>query len=126
MTRELNWELLMKKGSVTLRPIGEAPTLRKWLLRFVFLGGPITFAFALAFRDLAGEGSYDQGLRVGIVLGMLLSDFSHRTENVSSHSQTGAPSQQASTTWPHRGHSMCCRRGTALPRNPQWQTMFSQ
>ena len=71
--RELNWELLMKKGSVTLRPIGEAPTVRKWVLRFVFLGGPITFAFALAFRDLAGEGAYDQGLRVGIILGMLLS-----------------------------------------------------
>ena len=73
VTRELNWELLMKKGSVTLRPIGDAPTLRKWFLRFIFLGGPITFAFALAFRDLAGEGSYDQGLRVGVVLGMVLS-----------------------------------------------------
>ena len=73
VTRELNWELLMKKGSVTLRPIGEAPTFRKWLVRFVFLGGPITVAFAFSFRDLAGEGAYDQGLRVGIVLGMLLS-----------------------------------------------------
>ncbi|MEE2758567.1 MAG: hypothetical protein VYA86_01140 [Candidatus Thermoplasmatota archaeon] len=73
VTRSLNWELLMKKGSVTLRPIGEAPTFRKWLFRFVFLGGPITVAFAFAFRDLAGEGAYDQGLRVGIILGMLLS-----------------------------------------------------
>ncbi len=73
VTRGLNWELLMKKGSVTLRPIGEAPTLRKWFLRFVFLGSPITIAFAFAFRDLAGEGSYDQGFRVGIILGVLLS-----------------------------------------------------
>ena len=73
VTRELNWELLLKKGSLTLRPIGDAPTLTKWFLRFIFLGGPITVAFAFAFRDLAGEGAYDQGLRVGIVLGILLS-----------------------------------------------------
>tara|TARA_B100001996_G_scaffold18433_1_gene15155 strand:- start:218 stop:997 length:780 start_codon:yes stop_codon:yes gene_type:complete len=73
VTSELNWELLMKKGSVTLRPIGEAPTFNKWLLRLIFLGSPITLAFAFAFRDLAGEGAYDQGLKVGIVLGIVLS-----------------------------------------------------
>ena len=73
VSSELNWELLLKQGSLTLRPIGDAPTFTKWLLRFVFLGGPITVAFAFAFRDLAGEGAYDQGLRVGIVLGILLS-----------------------------------------------------
>ncbi len=73
VTRELNWELLMKKGSVTLRPIGNAPTLRKWFFRLILLGSPITFAFALAFRDLAGEGAYEQGLRVGIILGVILS-----------------------------------------------------
>ena len=69
----LNWELLLKQGSVTLRPIGDAPTVGKWLLRFIFLGTPITVAFAFAFRDLAGEGAYDQGRQVGIVLGIVLS-----------------------------------------------------
>ncbi len=73
VTSELNWELLLKKGSVTLRPIGAAPTLTKWFLRFIFLGGPITVAFAFAFRDLAGEGAHTQGLYVGIGLGLLLS-----------------------------------------------------
>ena len=73
VTRELNWELLLKKGSLTLRPIGEAPTVSKWLLRFIFLGGPITVAFAFAFRDLAGDGAHTQGLYVGIGLGILLS-----------------------------------------------------
>ena len=70
---ELNWELLLKQGSLTLRPIGDAPSLTKWLLRFVFLGSPITVAFAFAFRDLAGEGAHTQGMQVGIVLGILLS-----------------------------------------------------
>ena len=70
---ELNWELLLKKGSLTLRPIGKAPTLARWMLRFVFLGGPITIAFAFAFRDLAGEGAHEQGQNVGIALGILLS-----------------------------------------------------
>ena len=69
----LNWELLLKQGSVTLRPIGNAPTVGKWLLRFIFLGTPITVAFAFAFRDLAGEGAYDQGRQVGIILGVVLS-----------------------------------------------------
>tara|TARA_B100001113_G_scaffold341821_1_gene327373 strand:+ start:136 stop:870 length:735 start_codon:yes stop_codon:yes gene_type:complete len=73
VVNELNWELLMKKGSVTLRPIGEAPTFKKWLLRLIFLGSPITLVFAFAFRDLAGEGAYDQGLKVGIILGLVLS-----------------------------------------------------
>ena len=73
VSRELNWELLLKKGSLTLRPIGEAPTFTKWLLRFVFLGSPITVAFAFAFRDLAGEGAHSQGIKVGIALGILLS-----------------------------------------------------
>ena len=73
VTHELNWEMLLKQGSLTLRPVGEAPTFAKWLFRFVFLGGPITVAFAFAFRDLAGEGAYDQGLRVGVILGILLS-----------------------------------------------------
>ena len=73
VTSELNWELLLKKGSVTLRPIGDAPTVIKWFLRFIFLGGPITIAFAFAFRDLAGEGAHTQGVKVGIVLGILLS-----------------------------------------------------
>lgn len=70
---ELDWELLMKKGSVTLRPIGTAPTPARFLFRFVFLGGPITIAFAFAFRDLAGEGAYGQGRNVGVVLGLILS-----------------------------------------------------
>jgi len=70
---ELNWEVLLKQGSLTLRPIGDAPSLTKWLLRFVFLGSPITVAFAFAFRDLAGEGAHTQGMQVGIVLGILLS-----------------------------------------------------
>ena len=73
VTRRLNWDLLLKKGSVTLRPIGAAPTLTKWFLRFIFLGSPITVAFALAFRDLAGEGAYTQGMQVGVILGILLS-----------------------------------------------------
>ncbi len=73
VTRELNWELLLKKGSVTLRPIGNPPTVTKWFLRFIFLGGPITVTFAFAFRDLAGDGAHTQGLYVGIGLGILLS-----------------------------------------------------
>ena len=73
VSSDLNWELLLKQGSLTLRPIGEPPSFTKWLFRFIFLGGPITVAFAFAFRDLAGEGAYDQGWRVGIVLGILLS-----------------------------------------------------
>ena len=71
--KSLDWEILLKKGSLTLRPMGKAPTPQRWLMRFVFLGGPITIAFAFAFRDLAGDGAHTQGLFVGIGLGILLS-----------------------------------------------------
>ena len=80
---QLDWEMLLKKGSLTLRPIGKAPTPMRWLLRFIFLGTPITVAFAFAFRDLAGEGAHTQGIYVGIGLGVLLSGMlaSYRERN---------------------------------------------
>ncbi len=73
VVKQLDWEILLKKGSLTLRPMGKAPTPQRWVMRFIFLGGPITIAFAFAFRDLAGDGAHTQGLFVGIGLGILLS-----------------------------------------------------
>ncbi len=73
VVKHLDWEILLKKGSLTLRPMGKAPTPQRWLMRFIFLGGPITIAFAFAFRDLAGDGAHTQGLLVGIGLGIILS-----------------------------------------------------
>jgi hypothetical protein len=73
VVKQLDWEILLKKGSLTLRPMGKAPTFGRWLFRFIFLGSPITVAFSLAFRDLAGDGAHTQGMYVGVILGIVLS-----------------------------------------------------
>lgn len=68
----LDWQMLVKAGSVTLRPMGKRPTLKKWLLRFIVFVGPITVSMALSFQDLAGSGAREQGFYFGLVAGIIL------------------------------------------------------
>ncbi len=71
--RDLDWQMIQKRAYITLRPLGKVPTVKQWLFRFIVLGGPITVVLAFSFRDLAGEGAHQQGIWVGIGLGLVLS-----------------------------------------------------
>jgi len=71
--RDLDWQVIQKRAYITLRPLGKAPSVKQWLFRFIVLGGPITVVLAFSFRDLAGEGAYQQGMMVGAGLGVVLS-----------------------------------------------------
>ncbi len=62
----------MKAGSVTLRPLGQRPTLKRWFIRFIVFVGPITAWMALSFQDLAGSGAREQGFYFGLVAGIIL------------------------------------------------------
>ena len=66
------WQVIQKSSSVTLRPMGRAPTSKQWLGRFVVFVVPMTGAMTLAFRDLAGTGMEMQGMTFGAAAGLLM------------------------------------------------------
>jgi len=66
------WQVIQKSSSVTLRPMGRAPTPKQWLGRFAVFVVPMTGAMTLAFRDLAGTGMEEQGMTFGAAAGLLM------------------------------------------------------
>ncbi|MBT4059819.1 MAG: hypothetical protein HOE69_05885 [Euryarchaeota archaeon] len=72
VARALDWQMLANKGSITLRPLGKRPTLKKWLIRFLFFVGPFSIALALSFEELAGSGAREQGRIFGAIAGIIL------------------------------------------------------
>ena len=76
----LDWQVIIKPGSVTLRPMGKAPTVGIWLKRFIIGVVPIGGSFAFAFRDLAGTTLSEQGFWFGLIAGIFLTAMmaSHR------------------------------------------------
>ena len=66
------WQVIQKSSSVTLRPMGRAPTPRQWVGRFVVFVVPMTGSMTLAFRDLAGPGMEGQGMTFGAAAGLLM------------------------------------------------------
>jgi hypothetical protein len=66
------WQVIQKSSSVTLRPMGRAPTPKQWLVRFAIFVVPMTGAMTLAFRDLAGTGMEGQGMTFGAAAGLLM------------------------------------------------------
>jgi hypothetical protein len=66
------WQVIQKSSSVTLRPMGRAPTPKQWLGRFAVFVIPMTGAMTLAFRDLAGTGMESQGMTFGAAAGLLM------------------------------------------------------
>jgi hypothetical protein len=76
----LDWQVIIKPGTVTLRPMGKAPTVGIWLKRFIIGVVPIGGSFAFAFRDLAGSTMSEQGFWFGLISGVFLTAMlaSHR------------------------------------------------
>ena len=70
--QKAEWQMIQKSSSVTLRPMGRAPTPKQWLGRFVIFVTPMTGAMTLAFRDLAGTGMEQQGMTFGAAAGLLM------------------------------------------------------
>ena len=70
--QKAEWQVIQKSSSVTLRPMGRAPTPKEWLGRFIVFVVPMTGAMALAFRDLAGPGMEEQGMMFGGASGLLM------------------------------------------------------
>ncbi|SVD39956.1 uncharacterized protein METZ01_LOCUS392810, partial [marine metagenome] len=70
--QKAEWQMIQKSSSVTLRPMGRAPTPKQWLGRFVVFVVPMTGAMTLAFRDLAGTGMEEQGMTFGAAAGLLM------------------------------------------------------
>ena len=69
----VNWQIIQKSSSITLRPMGESPSLRLWITRFGIFSIPVTLVMALAFRDLAGDGLEHQGILFGASCGLVIS-----------------------------------------------------
>lgn len=72
IARALDWQILAKAGSITLRPLGKRPSVKVWLVRFLFLVGPFSIALALSFEELAGSGAREQGRIFGTAAGLVL------------------------------------------------------
>jgi hypothetical protein len=71
-SQSAEWQMIQKSSSVTLRPMGRAPTPKQWLGRFAVFVVPMTGAMTLAFRDLAGTGMEEQGMTFGAAAGLLM------------------------------------------------------
>jgi len=82
IVKALDWQIIAKLGSITLRPLGKRPTVKVWLIRFLFLVGPFSIALALSFEELAGSGAREQGrifgAAAGVVLTGLLASYRNR------------------------------------------------
>jgi len=72
VARALDWQILGKAGSITLRPMGNRPTVKKWSIRFLVFVLPFTFAMALSFEELAGSGAREQGRLFGAITGVIM------------------------------------------------------
>ena len=72
----VNWQVLEKAGSITLRPMGIAPTNAQRASRFAIFVVPMCTVMGFTFRDLAGSTMDDQGLAFGIIAGILLTNGS--------------------------------------------------
>ena len=68
----VDWQVLEKAGSITLRPMGIAPTNAQRVRRFAIFVVPMCTVMGFTFRDLAGSTLEEQGLAFGIVAGVLL------------------------------------------------------
>jgi len=68
----VDWQVLEKAGSITLRPMGIAPTKIQRARRFVIFVIPMCTIMGFTFRDLAGSTMEEQGLAFGIGAGLLL------------------------------------------------------
>ncbi len=68
----VDWQVLVKAGSITLRPMGIAPTPAQRAGRFAIFVVPMCTVMGFTFRDLAGSTMADQGLAFGIGAGVLL------------------------------------------------------
>jgi len=69
----VNWQVIQKSSSITLRPMGEAPSPRMWAITFGAFVIPVTLVMSLAFRDLAGNGLEEQGILFGAACGVIIS-----------------------------------------------------
>ncbi len=67
-----DWQVLEKSGSITLRPMGIAPSNAQRVRRFAIFVIPMCTVMGLTFRDLAGSTMSQQGLIFGIVAGLLM------------------------------------------------------
>jgi hypothetical protein len=72
IARALDWQILAKAGSITLRPLGKRPTVKVWMVRFIFLAAPFSIALALSFEELAGSAAREQGRIFGTAAGLVL------------------------------------------------------
>ena len=68
----VDWQVLEKAGSITLRPMGVAPTNAQRGRRFAIFVVPMCTVMGFTFRDLAGSTLEEQGLAFGIIAGVLL------------------------------------------------------
>jgi len=69
---DADWQVLEKSGSITLRPMGLAPSKSQRIHRFAISVVPMCTVMGLTFRDLAGPGLEEQGMTFGIAAGLLL------------------------------------------------------
>lgn len=67
-----DWQVLVKAGSITLRPMGIAPSKSLRARRFAIFIVPMCTVMGFTFRDLAGSTMEDQGLAFGIAAGVLM------------------------------------------------------
>jgi len=67
-----DWQVLVKAGSITLRPMGIAPSKSLRARRFAIFIVPMCTVMGFTFRDLAGTTMEDQGLAFGIAAGVLM------------------------------------------------------
>ena len=67
-----DWQVLEKSGSITLRPMGIAPSNAQRVRRFAIFIVPMCTVMGFTFRDLAGSTMEDQGLAFGIAAGVLM------------------------------------------------------
>tara|TARA_B100001750_G_C15462714_1_gene575266 strand:- start:670 stop:1458 length:789 start_codon:yes stop_codon:yes gene_type:complete len=79
----LDWQIIGKAGSITLRPLGRRPTVKQWCIRFLVFVAPFTVAMSLSFEELAGSGAREQGRTFGAIAGVimtgLLASYRERT-----------------------------------------------
>ncbi|MAC97012.1 MAG: hypothetical protein CL971_00980 [Euryarchaeota archaeon] len=68
----VNWQVLEKAGSITLRPMGIPPTNAQRASRFAIFVIPMCTVMGFTFRDLAGSTMDNQGLAFGVIAGILL------------------------------------------------------
>ncbi len=68
----VDWQVLEKAGSITLRPMGIPPTNAQRARRFTIFIVPMCTVMGLTFQDLAGSTMEEQGLVFGVLAGVLL------------------------------------------------------